>query len=52
MNKLLLLSLAGAGVVLRADESQVNEGLGNLLLAGSLFGLVKSINEDDRNVQG
>lgn len=49
MNKLLLLGLAGMGIVLRADESQANEGLGNLLLAGSLFGLVKAINEDGRN---
>lgn len=49
MNKILLLGLAGMGVVLRDDNSEANVGLGNLLLAGSLFGLVKSVNEDAKN---
>lgn len=49
MKKLLLLGLACMGVVLRADESRANEGLGNMLLAGSLIGLVEAVDEDGRN---
>lgn len=39
MNKIALLVIAGVGATMRTDDAEVNQSLGNLLLAGSLVAL-------------
>lgn len=50
MKNLLLFALVGAGATLRADAAEVNQGLGNLLIAGGVLALVKDMSGSTSNV--